>query len=212
MIQEYKDKLNKLKGKYETLQEQKESLDLQLVKINKRSISLEEAQAFIQLVAKETQEQLKFNIVDLVQLALETCFPNIYTFDIDFKIKYGRTEAQLLFYKNGININPMTGSGGGFVDLSAFALRIAAWSLGHTDNVLILDEPLKWLQPKALQVRGFEIIKRLSKKLNLQFIISSNSVNNDEIISIADKVHEVRQNKSGVTKVEERSNNDLLDA
>jgi len=206
MIQLYKDKLNKLKGKFETLQEQKENLDLQLVKLSKRTIALEEAQTFIQMVAKDTQEQLKFNIIDLVQLALDTCFPDIYTFDIDFKIKYGRTEAQLLFFKNGIEIDPMTGSGGGFIDLAAFALRISAWSLGHTDNVLILDEPLKWLQPKELQMRGFEIIKRLSKKLNLQFIISSNSVNNDEIISIADKIFEVSQNKAtGISKVVERS-------
>jgi DNA repair exonuclease SbcCD ATPase subunit len=176
-------------------------LEKDFAKTNKLLAALEEAQAFIQLVAKETQEQLKFHVVDVVQLALDTCFPGEYLFDVLFEIKRGRTEAQLVFKKNDIEVDPMEASGGGVVDLAAFALRISAWSLGHTDNVLIFDEPFRFLS-RDLQPRAGEIMKKLSKHLGLQMILVTH---NQAIIDSADRIFEVTQ-KDGVSKVTMRDN------
>jgi len=164
--------------------------------------AIEEAQAFIQIVAQKTQEQLKFHISDVVNLAIRTCFSDMI-FDIDFGIKNNRTVVRLFYTKNGYEVDPMDESGGGLVDLTSFALRIALWNIGKTDNVIIFDEPLKWLQPKELQLEGFKIMKELSDKMKIQFILIANSVGSENIVDISDKVFEVSQ-KEGISKVEVR--------
>lgn len=163
---------------------------------------LEKAQAFLQKVAQETQQHLKFQIEDIVNLALETCFPGEYTFEILFEISRGKTNAELVFLdqKTGRQIDPMDASGGGVVDLTTFALRIACYALEHnTDNVIVLDEPFRFLS-RDLQERAGEILKTLSEKMNLQIIMVSHI---SEIINVADKVFEVKKGSDGISKIKE---------
>ena len=163
---------------------------------------LEKAQAFLQKVAQETQQHLKFQIEDIVNLALETCFPGEYTFEILFEISRGKTNAELVFLdqKTGRQIDPMDASGGGVVDLTTFALRIACYALEHnTDNVIVLDEPFRFLS-RDLQERAGEILKTLSEKMNLQIIMVSHI---SEIINVADKVFEVKKGIDGVSRIKE---------
>lgn len=155
-------------------------------------ILLEQAQVFLQRVAKETQEQLKMQIEDIVNLALETCFPGEYFFTVNFRIARNKTEAELLFLsqKTGREIDPINASGGGVVDLAAFALRIACYALKHdTNNVIILDEPFRFIS-RDLQARAGDILRTLSKKMGLQIIMVSHIA---EIIDAADRVFEVRK-------------------
>jgi hypothetical protein len=189
-IQSYKTKISKCQGKLESLVSRQSKIVNDLDNLIIRQKALEEAQAFIQQIAQATQEQLKFNIVDTVNLCIATCFPNI-TFDIDFKIQNNRTVAKLVYFKNGYEIDPLDGSGGGLVELTSFGLRVALWGISHLDNVLILDEPLQKLQPKELQMEAFKIIKTLSEKLKLQFIIVANSIGSENIVDISDRVFSV---------------------
>jgi DNA repair exonuclease SbcCD ATPase subunit len=200
-IQTYLNKIQRSRGVLSSIINRSKKLAKDLVDINDIAIHLDEAQAFLQEIARSTQEQLKFHVVDVVQLALDTCFPGEYIFDVVFEIKRGRTGAQLVFKKNNIEIDPMEASGGGAVDLAAFALRISAWSLGHTDNVLIFDEPFRFLS-RDLQPRAGEIMKKLSKHLGLQMILVTH---NQAIIDSADRIFEVTQ-KDGVSKVTMRDN------
>lgn len=163
---------------------------------------LEQAQAFLQKVAQDTQQHLKFQIEDIVNLALETCFPGEYIFEILFEISRGKTNAELVFLdqKTGRQIDPMNASGGGVVDLTTFALRIACYALEHnTDNVIVLDEPFRFLS-RDLQERAGEILKTLSKRMNLQIIMVSHI---SEIINVADKVFEVKKGSDGISKIKE---------
>jgi len=190
------EKIKKYQGKKDHL---KKEMDRRLIEKNgleKRSIAIEKAQAFIQQVAKETQDKIKCHLEDIVQLAIDTCFPGEYDFFIRFEIKRGRTEAALIFEQNKIEVDPMESSGGGVVDVSSFALRIATWSLSKTDNVIILDEPFKHLS-NDLQSRAGEILKRLSEKLKLQILMSTHI---EDIIDVADRVFEVRRVKEGKWK------------
>ena len=168
--------------------------------LNNRIKLLEQAQAFLQKVAQDTQSQLKFQIEDIVNLALETCFPNEYQFQLQFNIARGKTDAELVFLsqKTGRLIDPMNASGGGVVDLTAFALRIASYALEQgVDNVIILDEPFRFVS-KDLVDRAGEILKVLSTKLGLQIIIVTHI---PEFVDIADKVFRVRKNQNGVSKI-----------
>lgn len=165
----------------------------------------EQAQIFLQKVAKETQSQLKLRIEDIVNLALETCFPSEYTFRINFNISRGKTEAELVFedQKTGREIDPINASGGGVVDLTAFALRIASYTLErNSDNVIILDEPFRFLS-RDLQSRAGEIIKTLSEKMGLQIILVTHV---PELIDRADSVFEVKKQENGVSQVKKLSN------
>jgi hypothetical protein len=74
-----------------------------------------------------------------------------------------------------VKIDPMTASGGGAVEVASFALRVALWSMAtpRTRNVLLLDEPLKFLKGDILPERGSRMIQLLSERLNLQIIMVS---------------------------------------
>ncbi len=164
--------------------------------LNNRIKLLEQAQAFLQKVAQDTQSQLKFQIEDIVNLALETCFPNEYEFQLQFNIARGKTNAELVFLsqKTGRPIDPMNASGGGVVDLTAFSLRIASYALEQgVDNVIILDEPFRFIS-RDLQARAGEILKSLSTKLGLQIVMVTHI---GQMIDVADKVFEVKKNSDG---------------
>lgn len=199
-IQVYKNKIERNKGKLERCLSNKGEIEAKLFLLQNRQKALEEAQVFIQEIARQTQSQLKFVISDLVNLAIETCFPSEYIFDIDFKIERGKTSAKLLFIKNDVEVDPMDAAGGGVVDIVAFALRLSAWSLGHTDNVIILDEPFRFLS-KDLQPRAGEMMNKLCKSLGLQIICVTHS---QEIIENSDRIFEVtiKDNTSKVVSKE----------
>ena len=199
----YRERISGAKGKASLLQNQLDTVKFVTEAKKADLISLEKAQAFIQLVAKRTQEQLKYHVTDVVQLALDSLFPNEYTFTLEFNIKYGKTVAELVFTKEGYPIDILKAAGGGVVDIASLALRIAVWSLSRTDNVLILDEPVARIQPAALQAIAWEVIKELSYRLKLQFIIISNSSNNGEAIHlVADKEFIVKKGKEMVNESE----------
>ena len=172
----------------------------ELMNLNQKMKLIEQAQVFLQKVAQDTQSQLKLKIEDIVNLALNTVFPDEYLFQVDFNVSRGKTDAELVFVnqKTGGRVDPMTASGGGVVDIVAFALRIAGYVLeSNVDNVIILDEPFRFVS-KDLVDRAGEILKVLSTKLGLQIIIVTHI---PEFIDVADKVFRVRKNQNGVSKI-----------
>jgi DNA repair exonuclease SbcCD ATPase subunit len=192
-------RLQRAEGRRQLLTSQLTDAQAQSLTLAADTVSLEQAQIFIQTVAKQTQEQLRFHISDIVQLALDTCFPGEYTFTVDFDIQRGHTIANLLFQKAGHAVDPMEASGGGVVDLASFALRVAAWSLGHTDNVIVLDEPFRFVSVD-LRPRAAAIVKELAQRLKLQFIIVTHD---PTIVDVASRVFEVSQ-KDGMSRVRVR--------
>ena len=162
---------------------------------------IENVQVFLQKIAKQTQERLSLQIEDIINSALDAVFPNEYTFRLEFTTSRNKTEAQLLFYdqRTGKEVDPMNASGGGVVDLTAFALRIACYVLeNNTDNVIILDEPFRFIS-RDLQERAGKILKTLSNKLGIQIIMVTHI---KELIDCADKVFEVKKNDDGISEIE----------
>ena len=164
--------------------------------LNNRIKLLEQAQAFLQKVAQDTQSQLKFQIEDIVNLALETCFPNEYEFQLQFNIARGKTDAELVFLsqKTGRPIDPMNASGCGTLDVTCFALRLACYALQvGIDNVIILDEPMKFVSKDLLNSVS-EFMKELSIKLGIQIIMVTHE---NQFIDVADRIFSVRKNSNG---------------
>ena len=197
-FKKFRDRVDKL-----SMQEEEKKNQLQDIIERKRILKKKyndslKAQALIQKVAKETQQKLEYHIGNVVTMAQAAVFSDPYGFELEFVERRGKTECDIWFVKDGERMEPMFSSGGGALDIASFALRCAFWSLKRTRSTIILDEPMKFLS-RDLQDKASEMIKMLSEKLGLQFIIVSHI---DELISSADKVFRVSQEK-GISKVEE---------
>lgn len=191
--------MERKKGQRDQVLKSLEVCEQDLRKWRRQAMYAEEAQLIIQTVAQQTQQQLKYHISELVTLALASVFEDPYEFEPEFVQRRGRTECDMWFVRNGVRIDPMDSSGGGAVDVAAFALQVALWSIGNprARNVLIQDEPLKWLKGGDLPEKGARMIKEISTRLYLQIIMVSHI---PDQIEGADKVINVKlkQGKSVV--------------
>jgi DNA repair exonuclease SbcCD ATPase subunit len=158
------------------------------------------ARSVIQVVAKQTQENIEERISNIVSLALASVFPDPYEFKVRFVSRRNKTEADLIFIKRGHEGRPEDVAGGGVLDVASFALRIAVWSIKPTNNVLIQDEPFHFLS-RNLQAKCSQMIKMINQKVingkRLQFIIVSHI---PEITEAADRIFNI-SNIKGVSKV-----------
>lgn len=192
-----KNKVSKAEGRRDLIRENKKDSEIKVNLFTKKLEIIDRVQSLLQVTAQETQEKLRYHIEDVVQSALDACFPDKYNFRAIFELKRGRTEARLVLESEGEEGDPMDENGGGVIDTISLALRLAVWCLSKTDNVLILDEPLKFLSVD-LRPLACRIIQELSSRLKLQLIIVTHD---SEIINIADKVFEIDQDKKGVSFV-----------
>ena len=156
------------------------------------------ARAVIQQVAQETQRQLEYHLGNLVSLAEAAVFPDPYEFRVRFEQRRGKTECDLLFVKGDSEMDPMTSSGGGPLDVAAFALRCAYWALRKTRPVIILDEPFRFVSVD-MQARCSEMLKMVSSELGVQVLMTSHLPN---IIEAGDKLFRCEM-RDGVSYVEE---------
>lgn len=163
------EKMNELRAAKEMLKVEKENLAAA-----KESLAAhQEAQKVIQGVASGVQTSVHKKIASVVTRCLQTVLNEQYQFKIYFEQKRGKTEARMVFVdQNGHDIDPMTESGGGAVELAAFALRLVALLMTKPQprKVLILDEPFRCVSRNHAD-RLRELIESLSKELEMQFII-----------------------------------------
>lgn len=143
----------------------------ELEKAELYATDLLEAQSIAQGIAKSIQQKAHTQIAGVVSKCLEIVFDEPYEFKIIFEQKRGRTEAQLVFERDGFQIDPLTASGGGAVDIASFALRLSCLILSKPKlrRVLVMDEPFKFVsQEYRDNVR--DMLEQLSKEMNIQII------------------------------------------
>jgi hypothetical protein len=203
-LQIVQNHLEKEKGKREIISNNLEDFKFKLKQNKIRLKNIQEGQLILQHVAKQTQEELKYYLSDIVSVALNAVFDNPYEFEIEFVIKRGTTEAEIFFVRNKEKYKPIDASGFGPIDVAAFALRLAVLQLGKKyRRTIILDEPFKHLKGIEENKRVIQMVKELSDKLNLQIImISDERVSLSEIEKGADKIFNIVI-KKGITKIEE---------
>lgn len=156
-----------------------------------------EAQRIIQLVAKETQDEIVFHITEIGTLALNSIFDSNYEFVLNFIEKNNKTCAEILFKHGNKLRRPINSSGFGAINIASFALRSALWNLNRTRNVIIVDEPFRDLKGGNYPSKAGKLVSLLSKKMNLQIILVSHT---KEIIDYADRVFIVDK-VNGISKV-----------
>lgn len=197
---EFRSELDQRRGRQSELEKTLNNKKAELKeKIEQRDLH-EKARELIKTAGLKTQEALGFHISDITSLALEAVFPEPYDLVVDFIERRNKTECDLLFKRNGQAVDPIEASGGGAVDVAAFALRVASWSMKHPRSrpTIILDEPMRFLSTD-LQPNASLMLKEISEKLGIQFIIITHE---SELTQEADKVIEVSK-RNGVSKITE---------
>lgn len=205
-LNNFRTVLDQRKGQKIQIEESIKSSKKSLKEKKTDLIQHEKARELIREAGLKTQQSLSFHISEITSLALESVFAEkAYKLEVEFVERRNKTECDLYFTRNLSKetgeypqIDPMTGAGGGAVDVTTFALRIASWSMQNPRcrNVIILDEPLKNLS-KEYQEKGSMMLKEVSKRLGIQFII----VTHEEVLtSFADKTF-TTSIKNGITTI-----------
>ena len=200
-LEALRSEISQQKGKRQLLLKQREELTGGVEEMEQRALEIEEAQAIIQVVAQSTQQELEFQISEIGSLAMDAIFPQPYKLHLDFALRRGRSEADLSFssLNSDERLDPMSASGGGPVDVAAFALRVSLWGLQvpRTRNTILLDEPLRFLS-EGLQPKASEMMKEISKEMGIQFLIITHET---ELEGAADRIIVVSKRKK-VSRVE----------
>jgi len=166
------------------------------IKTQEKEVSFAtDAKLLVQGVSEQTQKDLEYQLSSLVTMALGSVLEDPYELQINYKIKYNRTEARLTFIQKGHARDPMTGTGGGVKDIASLGLRCSAWAMQtkKTRPILILDEPCRFINDptRELYKKTADLIKLLSDKLNLQIIMISRIPEfqdiSDQLIEISKK-------------------------
>ena len=189
MNQNIRNRLEQLKGQRDKVIQQIRETRLAIRKEKQTLVFNEQARELIRAVGLETQKLLQFHISDITSMALDAVFDDPYTLKVDFVQRRNKTECDLLFVREGKEIEPLEASGYGAVDIACFALRIASWSMKSPKarNTMILDEPFKNLD-KLKQPLASQMVNEVSKKLGIQFIMVTHE---PSLTDHADKVFEV---------------------
>lgn len=138
---------------------------------------LAEATGIAQRVAQGVQHQAHRRIARIVTRALEAVFEDPYVFKILFERKRSKTEAQLVFERDGVQVaDPLDSASGGVADVAAFALRVACLVLSTPPKrrFLALDEAFKNVRAhNRPAVR--RMVEALATELGLQVLMITNS-------------------------------------
>lgn len=162
-------------SRYDYLKEVERQERKKLSELRKEASAAEEARDVIQKSAREMQTLVKSRIESVVNKCLSAVFDNPYVFELRFLEKRGKTEAQFVFSRDGLEIDrPLMQLGGGVVDVTSFALRVAYVCLKRPPlrKLMVLDEPFSKLRGEKYRNRVKGLLQSLSDELGIQFILN----------------------------------------
>lgn len=170
-IQQEEKEVNSLESRVKRAEDSIEREQSELRKAEAKLKAAHEAQEILQNLAQAVQQQAHKRISDIVSSCLSAVFDDPYEFKIQFERKRGRTEARLRFVRRGLDVDPITASGGGMIDVAAFALRTACLVLSRPrlSRILVLDEPFRFVSAEY-QDNIRSMLERLSEDMDIQIV------------------------------------------
>lgn len=172
-LSDIRSRVNTLLADYERakakVQEERDALS----EVTDKLEATQDAQKILQGIAQMIQQQAHTQIAGVVSRCLDSVFDEPYEFKIVFEQKRGKTEGRIVFLRaDGLELDPMSASEGGQIDVATFALRLSTLLLTKPQQrkVLVLDEPFKCLSAEYWE-RARRLIEGLAKEFDVQFII-----------------------------------------
>jgi len=195
-VSSFFNSLNKKKDEYDRLIKEKEEHKKNLELKTQERVCAEKVRSKLQTAAEMVQQNLEKRINTIVQMALDIVFDSAPEFTLNIVQRRNQTEADILVD----GLKPLESDAGGVIDIIAFALRLALWSIKPNRKTFIIDEPFRNLS-KDLQPRAAEMLKTLSDNLGVQIIMVSHHTVASEY---ADKTFfcEKRNKKSHISILE----------
>lgn len=203
MLKNYRKILDTQESERNYIRKEIKALKKHSKAIQKKVLRKEKALIFIREIAIQTQNQLSFNVNEMVSDGLNSVFDQIYGFDAAFGLKRDQPECVMKFNKKGKLVDPLEFSGLGAADVAAFCLRASCLSMARKyRRILLLDEPFQRLKGVNENKRVIDLMRTISEKLNIQIIcVNDERAAREDIIAGADRVFYVEQKneKSKVT-------------
>jgi DNA repair exonuclease SbcCD ATPase subunit len=169
------------------LVDQKKKLNDELSLYREKVEAAIQARVVLTTVAQMTQQKFVSFVEDMVTLAIQSVFERDLKFIVNFEIKRNKSECKLLVSEGGGEpFVPKDEMGGGLLDVISLALRVVLWSLENprSRNVLVLDEPLKFVGHGELMEKSAKMLRDISHRLGLQLIINTHE---EELADLADR-------------------------
>jgi DNA repair exonuclease SbcCD ATPase subunit len=171
-IEKYREIIDGRLKELDIINRQRDKAINKLERIEQEIADIQSAQKHAQLIIQGIQENVHSKIANIVTLCLSSVFDDPYTFRILFLRKRNKTDAKCVFERDGLVVNPMRASGGGVVDVAAFALRLACLLMIKPSprKLMVMDEPFKFVSEEYRDnVRM--MIEKLADEFNVQFIM-----------------------------------------
>lgn len=175
-LQQSRRRLDRFKVQYQMAKESYKQERVALKKARTREEDGLQAQQIAQQIAQGIQQRVHQQVARVVTKCLAAVFDEPYQFKIDFQRKRGRTEARLVFIRDGVELtDPMNEVGGGVIDVASLALRLACLLLGRPvrRRVLLLDEPFKNIRGEQYRRRTRTLLLRLAEEMGVQWVINT---------------------------------------
>jgi len=133
---------------------------------------LEKLQLLFQTAVKTLYSTLSTKLGDIVTEGLNIVFPETgYIFKIEFVEKRNTVEANIyLEDRDGYTYHPVKDVGGGIADFVSLLLRIAYIMLSKYDNILIADEPGKFIDRERISDAAC-FLDKILKELDFQIVM-----------------------------------------
>jgi ABC-type branched-subunit amino acid transport system ATPase component len=168
----------KTRKRVESLEAKRRAV-VEMLALAKRDLSLAQAEEdkavqardVLQQVGQAVQQEAHQSIAAVVSRCLSSVFPEEpYEFKVLFERKRNRTEARLVFVKDGMEL-PAKEIGNGVLDVASFALRTACLIMTKPalTRFLVIDEPFRGVHgPRRKSVA--ELVEEVSQELGVQVL------------------------------------------
>ncbi len=166
------EEVSNLASRLKLLEQTVQREEKELKDAEQRLKDSQSAQEVLQFLAQAVQQKAHQRISEVVSSCLSAVFDDPYQFKIEFERKRGRTEAQLRFVRRDLDVEPLTASGGGVVDVAAFALRVACLVMHRPrlSRLVVLDEPFRFVSAQYREnVR--QMLEELAKDMDIQILM-----------------------------------------
>lgn len=177
-LNEYRLQVDRVLDRYRNLvaaiHQEKQELKSSVAEQQATQEAIDVAQKIAQLIQQTAHQK----IARIVTRCLAAVFDHPYEFQIRFERKRGRTEAYLVFVRDGQEIQPKA-VGGGVINVAAFALRLACLVLSRPQGRLLLvcDEPFHFLHSVKYQERVSSLLMTLATEMGVQIILVTGEEN-----------------------------------
>lgn len=175
-VEKYRSKLNRLRAHQRLAVSVEQREQQYLAEAEQAEADAVVAQQILQQVAQQIQQQAHHQIAAVVTRCLQAVFGDeAYEFKIDFQQKRGKTEAAITLIRNGHEVSPRSGVGGGVQDVISFSLRLACLLLRRprSRKLIVMDEPFRFVHSSVYRERVRLLLETLSQEMDFQFIMST---------------------------------------